>query len=191
MTRIAALTGLLFLTGCATTAPSARFTQSLAPSSHVTAGDETKITVTSVGEVSMLDYEKSRVAQRIQEKLDKRKLLNSSTGANVYEIEVLMTRYDKGSAFARAMLAGLGQIHIQATVRMFTSPARVQVGEFQIKKAFAWGGLYGGSTTIEGVELGFADGVAAALTGQKDEAPKNSRADPATTAAPTMGDPGH
>ena len=41
-----------------------------------------------------------------------------------YNIDVTTTRYDKGTAFARAMLIGLGQIHIDATVRLFTAEER-------------------------------------------------------------------
>ncbi len=62
-----------------------------------------------------------------------------------------MTRYDKGSAFARFMLAGLGQIHVDATVSL-RDPARdVSLGEYEVNKTFAWGGIYGASTTIEDV----------------------------------------
>jgi hypothetical protein len=66
------------------------------------------------------------------------------------------------------MLAGLGQIHVDATIRLLELPDNKKVGEFTVNKTFAWGGLYGGATSIEDVEKGFADGVAAALTGQKE-----------------------
>ena len=72
------------------------------------------------------------------------------------------------------MLIGLGQIHVDATVRLLELPAKKKVGEFSINKTFAWGGLYGGMTNMEDVERGFADGVAAALTGQTEDAPKKS-----------------
>ena len=34
------------------------------------------------------------------------------------------------------------------------------LGEYEVKKTFAWGGIYGASTKIEDVEAGFAEGVA-------------------------------
>ncbi len=66
------------------------------------------------------------------------------------------------------MLAGLGQIHIDGEVKLVELPDRKQVGVFSVSKTFAWGGIYGGSTGIEEIEQTFADGVAAALTGQKE-----------------------
>jgi hypothetical protein len=167
---------VLLLSGCATSAPTAKFSQTLATSSRVAGSDETKVVITTMGDVSMLDYEKSRLAQRIQERLNAKKLLNVVTEGNKsYEVEVAITRYEKGSAIARAFLAGLGQIHVNGTVSLFVAPERKQVGEFTIKKTFAWGGLYGGITSMEDVELGFADGIAAALTGQEEDAPKKAK----------------
>jgi len=177
---------LLLLSGCATTAPQAKFTQALAPASRVAAGDETKVVVTAQGEAAMLDVEKSRLAQRIEQKVGAKKLLNpANPGKAAYEIEVVVTRYEKGNAFARAMLAGLGQIHVDGLVSLFTVPERKKVGEFAIKKTFAWGGLYGGTTTMEDVEIGFADGIAATLTGQKEDAPKDKATPPSAGDKPS------
>src|SRR5262249_45206548 len=86
-----------------------------------------------------------------------------------YAIEVTLTKYEKGSAFARAMLAGLGQIHINGVVKVYTLPEHQKAGEFLINKTFAWGGIYGASTTIEDAEMGFADGIANTLTGQEEQ----------------------
>jgi hypothetical protein len=84
-------------------------------------------------------------------------------------VELLLTRYDKGNAFARAMLAGLGEIHIDGEVTLIELPERNQVGKFSISKTFAWGGIYGGTTSMDDIEQTFADGVAAAVTGQKEQ----------------------
>lgn len=62
------------------------------------------------------------------------------------------------------MLAGLGQIHIDSHVSVVALPERTKVGQFDINKTFAWGGIYGGKTSIAEVEEGFAEGVAAAVT---------------------------
>jgi hypothetical protein len=44
--------------------------------------------------------------------------------------------------------------------------------EFDMQKTFAWGGVYGASTSIEEIEDTFADGVAATVTGQEHTPPK-------------------
>jgi len=159
----------LTLAGCATSAPKAKFTQPLPPSAKICNNDETKVKVDAASGVSLIDWEKQRLAQRIQEKITSKKSRDyASQGAaeskKEYEVCVEITRYDKGNAFARAMLAGLGQIHINGNVKLYVLPNREQVSEFTIKKTFAWGGLYGGVTSMEDVESGFADGIADALT---------------------------
>ena len=54
-----------------------------------------------------------------------KKGLNGAGGeVKNYDIDVTITRYDKGNVFARVMLVGLGQIHIDATVRLFTAEER-------------------------------------------------------------------
>lgn len=168
---VTALLGTVVLTGCATSAPQARFTQEIAPAARIRANDEAKITIEAADGVSIVDYEKQRFTQRLQEKIASRKALNAATREKRdFEIDVTLTQYEKGSAFARAMLAGLGQIHIAGNVKVYILPDREKVGEFTIRKTFAWGGIYGASTTIEDAEMGFADGVAAALAYQTDGA---------------------
>lgn len=73
---------------------------------------------------------------------------------------VNITRYDKGSAFARAMLVGLGQIKINADVTLIDSISNAPLCKNEVTKTFAWGGIYGATTSIETVEEGFAKAVA-------------------------------
>jgi hypothetical protein len=165
--------GVLVLAGCASSAPQAHFTQALEPSSLTRANDDAKVAVVAALGVEMMDYEKTRLTERLQVKLDSKKLLNTATGdKKEYEVNVTITRYEKGDAFARAMLAGLGQIHVDGTIKVCVLPNHAQVGEFTVNKTFAWGGLYGASTTIEDAELGFAEGVVDALTGETDVPPQ-------------------
>ncbi len=70
------------------------------------------------------------------------------------------------------MLAGLGQIHIDGTVQLYQMPEHKLIGEFDMKKTFAWGGIYGAATGMEDIETTFADGVAAAVTGQSEQPSK-------------------
>ena len=74
-------------------------------------------------------------------------------------MKIHFTLFDRGNAFARAMLAGLGQIRIEATVYII-DPSGQQVGQYEVSKDFSFGGIYGAATTVEDVEDGFAKSVA-------------------------------
>lgn len=76
-----------------------------------------------------------------------------------YKMKVHFTRFDRGNAFARAMLAGLGQIRIEATVDLVDTSG-ASVAQYNVSKDFALGGMVGGSTSVEDVEDGFAKSVA-------------------------------
>jgi hypothetical protein len=142
------------------------FIQPLGSGYAVHKGDSLKVSVDAVASVGVLDYEKSRLSQEIEARIAaQEKAAGAQQAAANYEVDVNLTQYERGSAFARMMLAGLGQIHIAADVQVYVLPVKTRVGEFSIKKTFAWGGMYGGTTSMETVELGFADGIAAAVTG--------------------------
>ena len=163
---IIAVSSMVFITGCATTVPKASFLHEIAPESRVASKDETKVNIKVGTDVTIEASEKARLAETIEQKITSLKILNNGNGEKkIYEVELLLTRYDKGNAFARFMLAGLGQIHIDGEVKLIELPERKLVGEFSISKTFAWGGAYGGGTKIEDIEKTFADGVASALTG--------------------------
>jgi hypothetical protein len=169
--------GLLVMAGCATDAPHAKIIQEIAQASHIHANDDSNVSVEPSTGVVMLKYEKERMAETIEARLESKKALNPVVAdKRQYEIDVLITRYEKGSAFARTMLAGLGQIHIEGNIKVYLMPAKEMIGEFGLSKTFAWGGVYGGTTTIEDAEQGFAEGIADSLTGQTDgNASKNAR----------------
>ena len=161
------------LAGCASTAPKPQFSHEIVSDARVKAGDTTVVKVDAPEDVKILPMEKERMAEKIQQKIDARKSTNVAVGAaNSYSVELYLTRYQKGNAFARAMLVGLGQIHIDGKVDVYQMPAHTLVGEFDLKKTFAWGGIYGGVTSMEDIETTFADGVAATVTGQ-EEKPKD------------------
>jgi hypothetical protein len=54
-----------------------------------------------------------------------------------------------GNAYARSMLAGLAQIHIDVRVALIALPERQSLSEFDVSKTIAWGGIYGGATSID------------------------------------------
>ncbi|MGH7154329.1 MAG: DUF4410 domain-containing protein [Acetobacteraceae bacterium] len=78
-------------------------------------------------------------------------------------MKITITRYDEGSAFARFMLAGLGQIYIEGDVKILDGATNQMTGEYKVSKDFAFGGLYGGVTTIRDVEKGFSRSVVAGI----------------------------
>jgi hypothetical protein len=158
----------LLLAGCATTSPGAKFKEALAKDGHIDANDITFVKIETGNDVAIEEFEKQRLARVIQEKVDALKMKNTEVSdPREFELIVALTRYDKGNAFARAMMPGLGKIHIDAQVAVFELPTRKKVADFDVDKTFAWGGLYGGATSIGDVEKGFAEGVAEAVTKAK------------------------
>ena len=149
---------MIFSTGCATIGGTPQYTQMLPPDSRIVASDTVQTEVSAAPNVPIAQDEKTRLANQITNDIRSRAAQNARASRS-YQIVVLVTRYDKGNAFARSMLAGLGQMHIDGTVSVFTPPGN-KIGEFTINKTFSWGGIYGASTTIKTVEAGFAKAVA-------------------------------
>lgn len=84
---------------------------------------------------------------------------SSPDAAAASEMKVNFTQYDSGSAFARAMLIGLGQIHVEGDVLIIDATGTTKA-KYQIAKQFALGGIAGAATSIQDVEDGFAKSVA-------------------------------
>lgn len=80
------------------------------------------------------------------------------------KMQVHFTKFDRGSAFARAMLIGLGQIRIEATVSLIDDGGKT-VGQYTVAKDFALGGMAGAATTVDDVEEGFAKSVVVIVKG--------------------------
>lgn len=153
--------------GCASTVPEPQFSQPIAPESRIAGKDEAQVNVRVASGVAMAESEKARLGDKIRTRIgDRQSRINRAGETRTFAVDVVVTQYEKGDAFARAMLAGLGQIHIDAEVKLLEMPAGKQVGAFSLSKTFAWGGAYGGSVSVEEIEDTFAEGVAAALAGQ-------------------------
>lgn len=171
------LSALLFLVSllvgaCAGTAASVRPMTGEQKGPELAAYRRLALQVTKTDGLEVGDQDLDRIAQRIMEALRKSQperfeKIDGGTPAQAEPgtlgARVQLTKYDKGSAAARFMLAGLGQIRINATVALHDLAENRSLGEYEVTKTFAWGGIYGGATTIEDVELGFAEGVAAIL----------------------------
>lgn len=159
--------------GCASTAPKPKFSDGIVSAVQLSSPDTVQVNVDAPTSVEVLPEEQERLAHKIKSKIDSRKAANARAVAGVaYEVDLHLSRYERGNAFARAMLPGLGQIQIEGKIAVFQMPEHRPAGEFELKKTFAWGGAYGAGTSIEDIENTFADGVAAAVTGQQHEPPK-------------------
>ena len=168
---------VLVLTGCGAGTPGS--TRTLIPPDKDVALDSYSkllLEVKSNDSVSISDLDKERISRAIVSKI-KEKAPNrfgevnpqASDPTTLHAI-ITLTQYEEGSAFARFMLAGLGQIHIDAEVVLENHASKAQLAKYEVTKTFAWGGIYGGSTTIRDVEAGFVEAVVAILLGQ-DQAP--------------------
>ena len=177
--KIIAVAALAFaaqgMVGCATTAPAAKFQEPLKVEERVRASDNVLVAITAAEGVEMLETEKQRVLDHIQTKLKSKQAKNPSGEIRDLKVDVEMTRYQKGNAFARAMLAGLGQIHLDAHVRVYDAANNQPLTDFEVKKTFAWGGIYGAATGIEDLEAALAEGITEALTGQAEENQKKAK----------------
>ena len=166
---LSAVAGVLMLTACASTAPKADFSHDLASHYRIKADDHPVVKVDAASGVEVMDLDKLRISQVIAAKLEARRMENpANNDPKDCLVQVTLTRYQRGNAFARAMLAGLGQIHIDAAVTVYSEPSNEKIADFVVAKTFAWGGIYGASTSMEDIERTFADGVATALTEQQD-----------------------
>jgi hypothetical protein len=167
----------LFVAGCAGTAGSAKpltaavKPESLARYTKVALG--TSAQGDAASKLTAADRERiaALVARKVKEQAPNRfaDLAATTTDAETLHVTIAFTRYDEGSAFARFMLAGLGQIHIDAEVTLEDRTLQTVIGKFEVTKTFAWGGIYGGATGIKDVEDGFAEAVAKVVLGQSSE----------------------
>jgi len=165
--------GVVLAAGCASTTPRPTFTGDMVSTVRISSPDTVLVKVDISEGVTMLPEEQDRLAHKIKAKIDSSKVTDERDSAgSTFEVALRVSRYDKGNAFARAMLAGLGQMHIEGKVAVFHMPEHRLAGEFELKKTFAWGGAYGAGTSIEEIENTFADGVATAVTGKRLEPPK-------------------
>lgn len=150
--------------GCAGTLPPAEFKKQIADNHRLCADDEVTIKLVAADGVVLDDVARQRMESRIREavKAGKKNAPCMTSDKRSFLLNSKITRYDKGNAFARAMAAGLGQIHIDGDFSLFLSSEAEDnlIAEFTLQKTFAWGGLYGGVTGIEDIETTFAEAVA-------------------------------
>jgi hypothetical protein len=168
---LAMLIGLA--TGCASSAGTARAIDG-APRPDTTRFTKLSISATTRPDITMSVADQERIVQLVAARIKERATTRFSevgslpAAPDTLHVRMAFTRYDEGNAFARFMLAGLGQIHIDADVALAGGDGSVLLGRYTVTKTFAWGGIYGGVTSIKDVEAGFADAVADVVLGKTE-----------------------
>lgn len=119
------------------------------------------VTADAADGVQMSDGDFGLICQRVKADLEANSpgITSAAAGSAAYKMKLHFTKFDRGNAFARAMLAGLGQIRIEATVDLVDDAGK-SVAEYKVAKDFSFGGVAGATTTVEDVEDGFAKSVA-------------------------------
>ncbi|HEY4941497.1 MAG TPA: DUF4410 domain-containing protein [Rhizomicrobium sp.] len=117
------------------------------------------ITADADAGVKMSDGDFGLIAQKVRTYIQAQSPSVFAGGPGALKMKIHFTKFDRGSAFARAMLIGLGQIVIEATVTLEDTTGR-PVAEYKVAKDFAIGGVIGATTSVEDVEEGFAKSVA-------------------------------
>jgi len=165
------ITSIIVLSGCtATSSPGLVKSNKYVKDFNVDSNDKVKVVVTNVAGLDIKEEGKIHLAEVIKKDTNILKKYNINSGKpNQYLVKVHITKYDKGNAFARFMIAGAGQIHVDGIITVYTLPSKRKAEEFKITKTFAWGGIYGGATSIKEVGEGFAMGVAETVTDQKEK----------------------
>ena len=164
---------LLCLGGCASTQGSARLLHSPGADSLRSRFSNLVVDVQSKSAPTLNPYDRERIANLIVKSIQAEApnlfatINQPNPGPGTLQASVMITRYDEGSAFARAMLIGLGQMHIDAEVNLNDWATKGVVAQYEVTKTFAWGGLYGGFTGIKDVEEGFSKAVAASIIGKE------------------------
>ncbi|HEX2593298.1 MAG TPA: DUF4410 domain-containing protein [Rhizomicrobium sp.] len=115
------------------------------------------VTADAASGVEMSDGDFAIVCDKVKAHMQE-DLPGTLTADGAYRMRIHFTRFDRGSALARAILIGLGQIRIEATVDLLDASGTV-AGQYKVEKQFAIGGVVGASTSVEDVEDGFAKSV--------------------------------
>lgn len=168
----------LMLSGCATSRGSYSQVSPPKDTTQLNKFTDLIVKVDSRPEVSLTPSDKSRISDLIVNDIKKKytdhfKSINpTKASADTLYALVTIKNYEQGNAFARLMLAGLGQMHINADVSLSDWGTKGNITQYEVNKTFAWGGLYGGTTRITDIEDGFAQTVAASIVGAQEDKDK-------------------
>ena len=124
------------LSGCAGTGGSHQLIGSPMDSSEASKFSDLLITVQPENNVSLSQSDTDRMTKLIAEDIktdnpSRFKTINTaSPNSTTLQATVAVKNYDEGNAFARFMLAGLGQIHIDADVTLSDSLSKAKLAQY-------------------------------------------------------------
>ncbi len=166
----------MFLTGCADSAGSHKLISGPESVERVAAYTDLIVSLQPAADVKLTpsdsDSDSDRMRHLIEENIKTHEpnrfaSINAPAPAGkTLQATVELKRYDEGNAFARFMLIGLGQIHIDADVILSDFVSKDKLAQYEVTKTFAWGGIYGGATGIKDVEAGFCQAVSDSILGK-------------------------
>ena len=140
---VAVVAADILISGCATNIPKAEMSKDVVSAYKIDADDQPTIKVTTAAGVNATEDEKEHFRNLVTDKLNARRAHNAANNdSKKCEVDITVTKFEKGSKFARAMLAGLGQIHLDANVVVVSTDGGDKLDAFKVSKTFAWGGLY-------------------------------------------------
>jgi len=157
---IFAATLALMLAGCAGSVSAPTVLQPLAAEQKASLRIS-DISADAASGVEMSDGDFGLICQKVKAYIEAQTpgIMVAQPSDQALRMKIHFTRFDRGNAFARAMLIGLGQIRIEANVTLEDASGKV-FGSYAIAKDFALGGIAGATTSVEDVEVGFAKSVA-------------------------------
>jgi len=170
VSMLAVLVALL-LSACAGSVTAPSVVQAMAPEKK-SGARISDVTAEAAPGIAMTQYDFDRISAEVKAEIASAvpgALVATGTPADrpPMKIKLFFTQYDGGNAFARLMLAGLGQIRITGNVTFVDGATGEIVGKYEVSKIFSFGGIYGATTRIEDVEVGFAKSVAEILKDKK------------------------
>ena len=137
--------GLVFMaslfTGCLATQP---VTWTKTAPMDLSKGGKVSVTAACDIPASDMSYLQTNIQTKVRDVL-----AGNPDLPDAYKIEVSITKYDQGNAFARFMLIGLGQMYLDGTVEIKQGEPPVVVRQGDFKKNYCVGGIIGGSATMQ------------------------------------------
>ena len=130
----------LSMMGCAATQPVKWNTQQALDYNH---GSQLSLDATCEVPKEEMEFMEDDIQKHMND------ILSGTEGTpDQYTVNVTITKYNKGNAFARGMLIGLGSMHLYGNVEVTEGNPPVVVREGQFKKVYALGGVIGASATM-------------------------------------------
>jgi hypothetical protein len=117
------------------------------------------VTVDAASGVQIPDFALTMIDDKVKSYIRMQSPAVMASGPGAYLMKIHITRFERGNPVARAMLIGLGQIHLEGTVELCDASGNV-AARYTVVKDFALGGIIGATTRVMDVEDGFAKSVA-------------------------------